>query len=342
MVFDKKYFDDIWGTVHRHDYAETLADTLIRKYGKCRMLDLGCGCGYLVKTLRDRGCEAYGLEISDYAVENSHGNVLLGSVTDLPFKNNSFDVVYSQGLWEYVKEEDIAKAWAECTRVGKKQEHNIDTITDTAEHSKDFITHKPREWWDEHLQFPKILVACPTHEVKEYAFQRWINCVKNLTYPNYDIYVSDNSPNDDFMNHYKDQIPMERIDTTDIESLMVKRLNYSYEAIRQQFLEGNYDRLMIIESDVITPPDIIETLIGWGKDGDWISHAYPTRDNPKEDAIQGLGCSLFSRRLMEQYDFQSFEDNYSSDGGLWMRVRPDRSMKTIELWNLVQNKHLGG
>ena len=41
---------------------------------------------------------------------------------------------------------------------------------------------------------PHILVACPTHEVKEYAFQRWIDNVKNLTYPNYTILVADNSP----------------------------------------------------------------------------------------------------------------------------------------------------
>jgi hypothetical protein len=33
MGFDKKYYDDIWGTVHRHEYCESLANSLISKHG---------------------------------------------------------------------------------------------------------------------------------------------------------------------------------------------------------------------------------------------------------------------------------------------------------------------
>lgn len=96
MIFDKKYYDDIWGEqgVHRHDYCESLANQLIQKYGKVRYLDIGCGCGYLVKLLKDKGASAKGLEISQYAVDNSHGNVVLGTIVDIPFKDNSFDVVF--------------------------------------------------------------------------------------------------------------------------------------------------------------------------------------------------------------------------------------------------------
>ena len=187
----------------------------------------------------------------------------------------------------------------------------------------------------------KILVACPNHEVKEYSFQRWINNVKSLTYPNYDIFVSDNSPNDDFMNRWKNQIPIERINTKGMEDLSVKRINYSYEAIRQKFLQGSYIRLMVIEVDVIPPKNVIEEMIKWGHDSDWISHAYPSRDgNPDEQTTQGIGCSLFSRRLIEKYDFLSLEDNYMSDGGMWMKVRPDKTMKTMELWNFFRIAHL--
>lgn len=345
ITFDKSYYDNIWSEgVHRHDYADSLSDQLIAKYGKVRFLDIGTGCGYLVKLLNNKGAQAMGIEISDYAVDNSHGNIVKGTVTDIPFKDNSFDVVYSQGLWEYVKEEDIPKAWHECNRVGKIQEHNIDTITDISNWSKDFKTHKSKEWWDEKLKSPKILVACPTHEVKEYSMQRWIDNVKQLTYPNYDIFVSDNSPTDEHMDRWKDQVIIEKIDTNGMEALSVKRINYSYEAIREKFLQGSYDRLMIIEVDVIPSLNVIETLLKWGKDSDWISHAYPARDsNDDELRVQGLGCSLFSRRLIEKYDFKGFEDNYMSDGGMWMKVRPDRTMRTMELWSFLDSiKHLGG
>ena len=342
MKFDEDYYKNIWGGVHRHDYCESLADSLISKYGKVRFLDIGTGCGELVRILNEKGASAYGLEISEYAVANSHGNVILGSVTDIPFRDNSFDVIFSQGLWEYIGEKDIERAWLECNRVGRIQRHNIDTISDNSDWSKDFATHKSQEWWDEKLKMPKILVACPCSEPKEYSLQRWIDNVKSLTYPNLDIMVVDSWYKDDqFINRWKDQVTMKYINGRDIENLLVLRLNLAYEFIRKEFLAGNYERLMIIESDVIPPQDVIEQLNKWGQGADWISHAYPTRDgNPDEDAIQGIGCSLFTRRLIEKYDFISLGDNYMSDGGLWMKVRSDRSMKTVELWNIFKNQHL--
>lgn len=340
IIFNKGYYKDIWGTVHRHDYCENLAIQLINKYGKVRILDIGTGCGFLVKTLRDKGCDAWGLEISDYALQNScsPGYIIKGDMRDIPFKDHAFDVVHSQGVWEYIPEDDIQKAYLECTRVGQIQHHNIDYLG-SGLGEKDFITAKPKEWWDTQLKFPKVLVACPNHQVKEYAFQRWIDNVKNLTYPNYDILVVDNSPNDDFLYKWQDQVPMCRIDTKGIEQLMVMRLNLSYERIRLAFLHGDYDRLMIIESDVIPPKNIIEFMLQWGKNTDWISHAYPVQGGT-EDAEQGIGCSLFTRRLMENFNFKDFADNYTSDGGLWMRVRPDGRFKTMELWSFIKIQHL--
>lgn len=156
-MFNEQYYKDIWGTVHRHDYCESLANTLISKYGRVRYLDIGTGCGYLVKLLNDKGAFACGLEISDYAVNNSHGNVVKGSVTNIPFKDNSFDVVLSQGLWEYVLEGEIDKAYSECLRVGKYQVHNIDAIgSGIAEEG--FVTKQTHEWWDRKL-LPKVLVT---------------------------------------------------------------------------------------------------------------------------------------------------------------------------------------
>lgn len=340
-MFDKKYFDDIWGTVHRHDYCETVARQLIHQYNPKTVLDIGTGCGYLVKVLREFGVEAYGLEISEYAVENSHGNVVLGSVVDIPFKDKKFDVVYSQGLWDYIPESDIAQAWSECLRVGKHQEHNIDTTNDTAEWTKDFATHKPIEWWNERLKQPRVLVACPNHIVKEYAFQRWIDNVKKLTYPNYDVLVVDNSPHGELKEKYGDQVPIEVLDTAGIEALAVTRMNRSYEYIRQHFLKGDWTHLMVIESDVIPQSNVIEILMK--RQADWVAHAYPARDNTQVLAQQGIGCSLITRNLLENFGWENAEDHTTPDGWLWDRVRPDvYNYPTIEIWGLLKVEHLAG
>lgn len=151
MLFDEKYYKDIWGSVHRHDYCPTLASELVGRFGRKTYLDIGTGCGYLIVCLQKLGATAWGVEISDYALANSCAPqyVLKASVVKLPFKDNSFDVVHSQGLWEYLTEKDIPQAWSECKRMGKNQVHNIDTTEDKAEWSKEFVTHKPIEWWNE-------------------------------------------------------------------------------------------------------------------------------------------------------------------------------------------------
>lgn len=151
-MFDRAYYDTIWGSVHRHDYCADLAAALIRRYGAGRLLDIGSGCGFLIKTLRKLGCESWGIEISEHAMANRCSDYLIrGSVLAIPFPDNYFATVHSQGLWEYIAEVDIQQAWAECKRVGIQQLHNYDTLESTIFPEHQFITVKPRAWWEARL-----------------------------------------------------------------------------------------------------------------------------------------------------------------------------------------------
>jgi ubiquinone/menaquinone biosynthesis C-methylase UbiE len=66
-----------------------------------RVLDVGCGKGFLVKDLilACPGLEAFGLDISEYALMNCESEVVgrlhLGSADRLPFPDNSFSAVIS-------------------------------------------------------------------------------------------------------------------------------------------------------------------------------------------------------------------------------------------------------
>lgn len=336
--FNKDYYDAIWGTVHRHDYCNDLADRLISKFGKVRILDIGTGCGYLVRCLREKGADAWGIEISDYALANScdADHVRRGDIRNIPFAAASFDVVHSQGVWGYFPEEDIKTAWRECQRVGKAQEHNIDYLDDDVTHG--YAVVRDEAWWKNRF-WPKILVACPNHECKEYSFERWIARAKSLTYPNYDVLVVDNSPTLDFMKRWEGEVPMVHIETGD-DWPPTRRINRSMEEIRRKFLQGDYDRFFCLESDVIPPPDVIETMLRWGKDSDWISHAYPMRGaNVNVDFQQGIGCSMFTRNLIERFAFADIDDGYYSDAGLWEKVRK-AYLPTMELWGYMKIEHL--
>lgn len=154
-IFDRAYYEGIWPDVgvHRHDYCESLADLLIRHYGKVRFLDIGTGCGYLVRCLWRRGAYARGLEISEYALANTCSNLVRpGTVLSMPFPDKWFDVVHSQGLWEYVAEGDVQRAWAECKRVGRIQHHNYDDEENLRDRPQDQpVTVQPRVWWEAQL-----------------------------------------------------------------------------------------------------------------------------------------------------------------------------------------------
>lgn len=343
MRFGEDYYKNIWGDVHRHDYTESLANRLIQQYGKVRILDAGCGCGHLVKLLREKGADAWGLEISDYAIENTcaKGYVLKGSVCEIPFKDKSFDVVHSSGLWEYLTEDQIDKAVKEVWRVGERQEHNIDHSGTIWQPEYQYVTWKPMEWWNKKLQRPnKVLVAMPTYEGKEYCFQEWINTVRNLTYKNYDILVVDNSKTEDFFNRWKDKIPMihKTFQEGEKDDAMY-RVCKSMAEIQKHFLIGGYTHWMNIEADVIPPIDVIEKLMEYGKDADWVAHVYPQGSNV--GWMAGIGCSLLSRKLMTDFNWDdtTIADD-SPDAELWSWVQSHGGYKTVELYYIFDVKHL--
>jgi len=108
MKFGREYFDGPreqgYGG-YRYDgrwipIAEDIVKHFKLKPGD-RVLDIGCGKGFLVKDLMKicPGLEAFGLDISEYAVLNCEpevvGRLHVGNATRLPFPDDSFRAVIS-------------------------------------------------------------------------------------------------------------------------------------------------------------------------------------------------------------------------------------------------------
>jgi len=350
--FNCSYYRGIWPSlgVHRHDYCESTASMLIAKYRRCKMLDVGTGCGYLVRVLREKGFDAWGLELSQHAIANTcaPGFILQGSVCNIPWKDKSFDVIHSSGLWAYIEEHDLDRAVSEIHRVGKRQEHNIDYNRGIIENQ--FVTLHDHAWWEERLKSPKILVGCPTHTCKEYAHDRWIDAVRSFTYSNYDIFVVDNSPSPECVERWPwiTHVPETRDDD------MCVRIGRSMELIRRKFLAGSYKYWFSLEIDVIPQqPDVIERILATlnalenqAQAIDWFSHTYPVRGE-NENKQSGVGFTMFSRKLMQFIGDECggmWESGLqrSPDAWLWQQVRPNRELQTLEYWNLLPVQHLAG
>ena len=87
-----------------------------------RILDIGCGVGYMIETFRQVAeVETVGLDISfeslSISKDNVGGNFVLGNAEKLPFKNDSFDKLLIADVLEHI--EDDHHALDEVCRVGR-------------------------------------------------------------------------------------------------------------------------------------------------------------------------------------------------------------------------------
>ncbi len=87
-------------------------------------LDIGCGNGSLIKYLRKLDIEAYGIEISKYALEVADKElkpyIKYGDITKIPYKDESFDLVLSFDVLEHIERSKLKKSLEESIRVSKK------------------------------------------------------------------------------------------------------------------------------------------------------------------------------------------------------------------------------
>lgn len=90
------------------------------------LLDVGCAKGFMLYDLKLKipGLKIQGIDISKYAIENSKEDVRkylsVANATNLPFPDNSFDVVISINTIHNLDEENCGKALREISRVSKK------------------------------------------------------------------------------------------------------------------------------------------------------------------------------------------------------------------------------
>lgn len=93
--------------------------------GTSSLLDVGCAKGFMLHDLRELipGITVRGIDVSDYAIENSiesvRDYVSVADARKLPFEDNSFDVVISVNTVHNLEKEDCGKALQEIERVSR-------------------------------------------------------------------------------------------------------------------------------------------------------------------------------------------------------------------------------
>jgi hypothetical protein len=151
--YDRTYFSEGCGRPYQRDdfwlsWFAGVADRIVAEIAPASVLDAGCAMGFLVEALRDRGVEAFGLDVSDYALSQVREDVRpycrLGSITEpLPRR---YDLIVCIEVLEHLSPREAAAA------VANLADHTDDVIfSSTADDYKE-ATHvnvRPPEYWVE-------------------------------------------------------------------------------------------------------------------------------------------------------------------------------------------------
>ena len=164
MKIAKKYSKDYWdghkkygygGYKYIEGYHTFLAKKLIRDYklnSKSKILDIGCGKGYLVYELSKllNSKKIYGCDISNYAIKNAKKEIKKNifyhdARKKFSFKDKTYDLVFSNATLHNFKLGDCSSCLSEIERIGKNkyicvesfrnefEQHNVQCWALTAE-----------------------------------------------------------------------------------------------------------------------------------------------------------------------------------------------------------------
>ena len=151
QLYDEQYFLHGCGSPYERSdewlqFFGAIADRIVRGISPGSVLDVGCAMGFLVEGLRDRGVEAYGLDVSEYAIEHVRDDLKsccwVGSVLDsLPRR---YDLVVCIEVLEHLRPQDAETAVAHLCAAGS------DILVSSSPSDYDEVTHfnvQPPEYW---------------------------------------------------------------------------------------------------------------------------------------------------------------------------------------------------
>ena len=126
--FGKMYFDGPreygYGGYRYDGRWVSIAKEIVSRYNLKkgdRVLDIGCAKGFLVKDLLSIGIEAYGIDVSEYALKNCEPEVIgrlhLGNADKIPFPDKSFAATISINVIHNLSRERCILALKEMERL---------------------------------------------------------------------------------------------------------------------------------------------------------------------------------------------------------------------------------
>lgn len=131
------------------------------------LLEIGCAKGFLVEDLRDRGLDAWGLDVSQYCYDQASAAVQpYITVADVrthlsTYRNNEWDFVLTRRLLECLDPADLPGVITQMNRICKNTQIHI-IQTDPPDQ---WYNAQPLSWWaTQGFNSGTILISLKTRE----------------------------------------------------------------------------------------------------------------------------------------------------------------------------------
>lgn len=156
--FGKSYFDGGAESLAYTSYTDSwiwppIAEILLYFTESGPILDWGCAKGYLVQKFVERGVNAYGVDVSEYAISKAPtwmvgGRVKVIDGVSTPFPDRNFHTVCSFETMEHIPESLLPEVIGEMKRVSEKWWVGSIFLDSQVSGDPTHVTVKSREWWN--------------------------------------------------------------------------------------------------------------------------------------------------------------------------------------------------
>ena len=162
-IFDEKYFEDgVRNRVSAYENYRWMPERTIREASSIinaikfdTVLDYGCAKGFMVYAMRLLGKDAYGVDISEYAIENCHPKVkdYLSVIRTPEEIKGGWDLIIAKDVLEHIPKENLPSTLAalrsRCKNIfiavplGDGKRYRIREYEMDVTH----VVREPEEWW---------------------------------------------------------------------------------------------------------------------------------------------------------------------------------------------------
>ena len=146
-IYDREFYEESVETAAVRS-AGRIAGTIIEEFDPTTVIDVGCGTGALLASLRDRGCRVHGLEYAEAALEFCRSRGLDVRKFDLERDDlddqRVYDVAISMEVAEHLPEDAAARYTDLLTRVSRIV---VFTAAPPGQGGTDHVNEQPAAYW---------------------------------------------------------------------------------------------------------------------------------------------------------------------------------------------------